>query len=70
MTEKKKHTYNSSVMALPPLKVVIGDVPTPDVESRHTLPGMLSFRPFGADRPEVETKDTIHKLIGHIQKTK
>ena len=64
MAEKKKHTYNSSVMALPPLKFVIGDVPAPDVESRRP------FRPFGADRPEAETKGTIHKLIGHIRETK
>ena len=64
MNEKKKRTYQSSVSALPPLKVVIGDVPAPDGESRRP------FRPFGADRPEAETKGTLHKLIGHIRGTK
>jgi hypothetical protein len=60
---EKKHTYNSSVMALPPLKVVLGDVPNPEGERRHP------FRPFGEDKPEVETKGTLQKLIGRIQET-
>ena len=63
---EKKHTYNSSVMALPPLKVVLGDVPNPEGEGRR----LANMRPFGADKPEAETKGTIHKLIGHIQETK
>jgi hypothetical protein len=61
---EKKHTYNSSIMALPPLKVVLGDVPNPEGEGRHPV------RPFGMDKPEVETKGTLQKLIGRIQETK
>lgn len=61
MNEKKKQTYNSSVMALPALKQVIGDVPNPDGEV------LRQVRPFGADQPPVETKSTLTKLIGHIQ---
>lgn len=64
MSEKKKHTYNSSVLALPPLKVVLGDIPNPDGEELRKL------RPFGADRSEVETKGTLTRLIGHIQEKK
>lgn len=64
MSERKKHTYNSSVLALPPLQVVLGDVPHPDGEVRRT------FRPFGANKLEAETKSTLKKLIGHIEETK
>jgi hypothetical protein len=64
---EKKHTYNSSTLALPPLKIVLGDVPNPEGEGRRSLSAM---RPYGADKPEAETKGTLHKLIGHIQETK
>ena len=64
MNEKKKHTYNSSILALPPLKQVLGDIPNPDGEA------LRQVRPFGADQPSVETKSTLHKLIGHIQEKK
>lgn len=63
---EKKHTYNSSVLALPPLKIVLGDVPNPEGEGRH----LSNMRPYGADKPEAETKGTLHKLIGHIQEKK
>lgn len=64
MNEKKKHTYNSSVLALPPLQFVLGDVPHPDGEARRKL------RPFGADKLDAETKSTLKKLIGHIEETR
>lgn len=63
MNEKKKQTYNSSALALPALKLVIGDVPNPDGETRQV-------RPFGADKPNAETQNTLNKLIGHIQEKK
>ncbi len=62
MNEKKKQTYNSSTLALPALKQVIGDVPNPDGDVQRK-----QVRPFGADQPPVETKSTLNKLIGHIQ---
>jgi hypothetical protein len=66
----KKHTYNSSVLALPSLKVVLGDVPNPEGESRHAQANTARFRPFGAEKLEAETRSTLQKLIGHIQETK
>ena len=62
---EKKHTYNSSVLALPPLKVLLGDVPNPEGEGGR----LASMRPYGADRPKAETQSTLQKLIGHIQET-
>ena len=63
---EKKHTYQSSV-GLPSLKVVLGDVPNPDGDSRRP------FRPFpfAAEKPDVEAKTTnIKKLIGFMQEAK
>ena len=60
---EKKHTYNSSVLALPPLKLVLGDVPSPDGEGRSPFP------PFGAGK-ELEAKNALQKLIGHIEEPK
>ena len=60
----KKHTYNASVLVLPPLNLVLGDVPSPDGEGRGP------FRPFGADKPESETKNALQKLIGRIEEPK
>lgn len=66
MNEKKKQTYNSSVGALPALKLVIGDIPHPDGDAQRPQ----QVRPFGADLPGAETKSTLNKLIGHIQENK
>lgn len=67
MNEKKKQTYNSSVMALPALKLVIGDIPHPDGDAQRP---QQQVRPFGADLPGAEAKNTLNKLIGHIQENK
>jgi hypothetical protein len=64
MSEKKKHTYNSSVLALPPLQFVMGDIPNPDGEEQRKV------RPFGANKLDAETKSTLKKLIGHIEETR
>ncbi len=63
MNEKKKHVYNSSGMALPALKQVIGDIPHPDGDAQRPQ----QVRPFGMDQPTAEIKSTLNKLIGHIQ---
>jgi hypothetical protein len=33
--DEKKHVYDSDVRALPPLRLVIGDVPSPDFDRRN-----------------------------------
>lgn len=65
MNEKKKQTYNSSIAALPALKQVLGDVPNPDGEEQRQ-----QVRPFGADQSPIDAKNTLNKLIGHIQEKK
>ena len=33
--DEKKRVYDAEVMALPPLRLVIGDVPNPDPDKRN-----------------------------------
>jgi len=62
MTEKKQHTYQSNIMALPPLKMVLGDIPEPETADKRR-----PFRAFNADKSETEAKNTVAKLIGHLK---
>jgi hypothetical protein len=61
MTEKKV-TYKAETLGLPPLHMVLGDVPVPDPGDKRR-----PFRPFGENTPVVEAKGTLTKLIGHLK---
>jgi len=59
MAEKKK-IYQAETMALPPLKMVLGDLPEPD-------PGE-GYRPFRAmGVKDEEARGMVKKLIGRIK---
>ena len=58
----KKLTYKSETLALPPLKMVLGDVPDPDPSGKRR-----PFRPFGEKKTVSEIKGTLTKLIGHLK---
>lgn len=62
MAEKKKsmRTYESEAMALPPLKMVLGDVPDPDV----SLPARTGSK---MDR---KMESAVQKLISHLKDAK
>ncbi|MCX6065613.1 MAG: hypothetical protein NT121_07645 [Chloroflexi bacterium] len=60
---EKKHTYKSEFMALPPLTMVLGDVPDPDPSGKRRL-----FRAFSEDKTETDVKNTVAKLIGYLKK--
>ena len=62
MTEKKLTTYQAETLGLPPLKMVLGEVPDPDPSGKRR-----PFRPFGESTPVVEVKGTLTKLIGHLK---
>ena len=53
---EKKHVFESEVEALPPLKMVLGDIPSPDPVRR---------KPAG--RPENDLRKAVHRLISHLQ---
>ena len=63
---EKKRTYGSSTLGLPPLKMVLGEVPHPDGEARRPFHPF----PFSTEKPDVETASTVKKLIGFIQESK
>lgn len=59
---EKKLTYKSETLALPPLKIVLGDVPDPDPNGKRR-----PFHRFGEDKTESDVKGTLTKLIGHLK---
>jgi len=59
----KKHTYQSEIIALPPLKMVLGDVPDPDPSGKRR-----PFHAFGDENSETDARNTVAKLIGHLKK--
>jgi len=62
MTEKK-HVYKADVMALPPLRLVLGEVPSPDPEGR-LKPDRVSLR----QKRELEAP--VKRLIAHLEDEK
>jgi len=54
---EKKRVYHSDVMALPPLRLVIGDVPSPDPEQR---------RKSHTQKPDPLLENNVKKLIVHL----
>ncbi len=63
MSEKKTHTYSSEIIALPPLKMVLGDIPEPDPAGKRR-----PVQAFGAEKGDTEARNTVARLIGHLKK--
>jgi hypothetical protein len=61
MTEKKL-TYKAETLGLPPLRMVLGDVPDPDPSGKRR-----PFRPFGEEKAQGDAKGTLTKLIGYLK---
>jgi hypothetical protein len=55
---EKKRIYESDVMALPPLRLVLGDVPSPDPGYRRKL--------RNNQKPNQEMESTVKRLIAHL----
>jgi len=60
MTDKKR-IYESEVMALPPLRMVLGEVPTPDPEQRKGDHPALKPR---------EMENAVKRIIAHLKEQK
>ena len=58
--DEKKRVYDSEVMALPPLRLVIGDVPNPDPDRRNS-----SNQPMRKSNLEIER--TVKRIIAHLE---
>ncbi len=66
MTDKPtghmRQLYQSNILALPPLKMVLGDIPEPDPDERHR-----TFRTLNLAKTEAEARDMVSKIIGHLK---
>jgi hypothetical protein len=60
MDEKKRIVYDADVMGLPPLRLVIGDVPAPDPDRRNK-PNQSTFT------TNREKKGTVKRIIAHLE---
>ena len=58
--DEKKRVYESEVMALPPLRLVIGDVPNPDPDRRNRANQL-----FRKSNREIE--GTVKRIIAHLE---
>jgi hypothetical protein len=58
---EKKVVYQSNVMSLPPLKMVLGEVPSPNPKKDNPLSGLEIKKPG----PEME--GIVAKLITHFK---
>ena len=56
---EKKRVYQAEVMALPPLKMILGEIPAPDPEGRRR-----GRAPQKSDR---ELENMIKRLIAHLK---
>lgn len=63
MSEKTKRQFEANVIGLPPLRLVLGNVPEPDPGD-----GRKPLRFFGEEKAE-EARNTLTRLIGHLQDT-
>ncbi len=59
----KKHVYEAEVMALPPLRMVLGEVPSPDPIRR----GKGNTNPL---KPQQDLVTPVKKLIAHLKEQK
>lgn len=58
---EKKRVYESNVIALPPLRVVLGEVPSPDPVRRR--------KPHNGQKQDNDMESNIKKLIAHLTET-
>ncbi len=60
---EKKHVYEAEVMAMPPLRMVLSDVPVPDPDGQHKT---------GQKQPKLdpEMEGTVKRLIAHLKDEK
>jgi hypothetical protein len=58
----KKRVYEAEVLSLPPLRMILGEVPVPDPASRRKTNQQMEHAP--------ELENTVKKLIAHLKDEK
>jgi hypothetical protein len=61
--KEEKHIYQSDALSLPHLKLVLGEVPQPDVDEKFD-----PYFAFGKNKSKTEARNTVVKLIKHLEK--
>ena len=67
--DKKKQVYNVEVMALPPLRLVIGDIPSPDPDW-HTSTYGTGASNQANQKTRISGRDienTVKRIIAHLE---
>ena len=61
--EKEYHDYEAEVLAMPPLRMVLADIPEPD-------PGLKNFKneQLVARKAFLQNSDLLERLIKHMTK--
>jgi hypothetical protein len=59
--DEKKRVYDADVMALPPLRLVLGDIPSPDPDWRNKSNKHINKPDF------VIRKGTVKRIITHLE---
>ena len=59
--DEKKRVYDSEVMGLPPLRLVIGDVPNPDPDRRNRFNQLMR-------KSNRKMEGTVKRIIAHLEK--
>jgi hypothetical protein len=60
MDEKKRVVYDAEVMALPPLRLVLGDIPSPDPDRRNKF----NQQTLKSNR---KIEGTVKRIIAHLE---
>ena len=58
--DEKKRVSDSEVMTLPPVRLVIGDVPSPDLDRRNCPDQLIR-------KPNREMEGTVKRIIAHLE---
>ena len=58
--DEKKRVSDSEVMTLPPVRLVIGDAPSPDPDRRNSPDQLIR-------KPNREMEGTVKRIIAHLE---
>jgi hypothetical protein len=58
--DEKKRVYSSDVIALPPLRLVIGDIPNPDPDKRNRSSQLMR-------KSNREIEGTVKRIIARLE---
>jgi hypothetical protein len=61
-TNRKMHVYESDTIALPPIQLVLGEVPSPDPVQKR--------RPLSPRTPRSDLRIAVRRIIAHLENSR